>query len=458
MIPVNVLIVEDEKLIRWSLRERLEKEGYEVREAASGKEGLEKLSERESDLVLLDYRLPDQDGIEVLKEISRTFPDTLVIMMTAYSTVDSAVEAMKLGAYDYINKPFNMDEMVLTMEKALETTSLRREIKTLRKQQMERFGSKQIIGSSPEMLEIFDLIEKVSKSDSTTVLLQGESGTGKDLVAKYIHFKSMRAGKPFMTITCSALPENLLESELFGHEKGAFTDAKVQKTGLLELSDDGTVFMDEIGDLPLSLQAKLLRFMEEKAFKRVGGVRDYVVDVRIIAATNKDLEQEVRMERFRSDLYYRLMVVPIYLPPLRERKGDIPQLVKLFIDGFNRDLKKSVRGATAEAMELFVNYHWPGNVRELRNMIERAILLGSGDEIKAEDLPSVLREGGEEILDGEKPYLNLTKEGIDFSRLEKELVEQALRLVGGNQTKAAKLLGMNRDQIRYRIEKFDITI
>ncbi len=458
MIPVNVLIVEDEKLIRWSLRERLEKEGYEVREAASGKEGLEKLNEGESDLVLLDYRLPDQDGIEVLKEISRTFPDTLVIMMTAYSTVDSAVEAMKLGAYDYINKPFNMDELVLTMEKALETTSLRREIRTLRKQQKERFGSKQIIGSSPEMLEIFDLIEKVSKSDSTTVLLQGESGTGKDLVAKYIHFKSMRAGKPFMTITCSALPENLLESELFGHEKGAFTDAKVQKTGLLELSDNGTVFMDEIGDLPLSLQAKLLRFMEEKAFKRVGGIRDYVVDVRIIAATNKDLEREVKSERFRSDLYYRLMVVPIYLPPLRDRKGDIPQLVKLFIDGFNRDLKKNVRGATAEAMELLVNYQWPGNVRELRNIIERAILLGSGDEITPEDLPSALRAGGEEILDKEHTYLNLTKDGIDFSRLEKELVEQALRLVGGNQTKAAKLLGMNRDQIRYRIEKFGITI
>jgi DNA-binding NtrC family response regulator len=458
LIPVNVLIVEDEKLIRWSLRERLEKEGYEVREAASGKEGLEKLNEGESDLVLLDYRLPDQDGIEVLKEISRTFPDTLVIMMTAYSTVDSAVEAMKLGAYDYINKPFNMDELVLTMEKALETTSLRREIRTLRKQQKERFGSKQIIGSSPEMLEIFDLIEKVSKSDSTTVLLQGESGTGKDLVAKYIHFKSMRAGKPFMTITCSALPENLLESELFGHEKGAFTDAKVQKTGLLELSDNGTVFMDEIGDLPLSLQAKLLRFMEEKAFKRVGGIRDYVVDVRIIAATNKDLEQEVKSERFRSDLYYRLMVVPIYLPPLKDRKGDIPQLVKLFIDGFNRDLKKSVRGATAEAMELLVNYQWPGNVRELRNIIERAILLGSGDEITPEDLPSALRAGGEEILDKEHTYLNLTKDGIDFSRLEKELVEQALLLVGGNQTKAAKLLGMNRDQIRYRIEKFGITI
>jgi DNA-binding NtrC family response regulator len=450
--------VEDEKLIRWSLRERLEKEGYEVREAASGKEGLEKLNEGESDLVLLDYRLPDQDGIEVLKEISRRSPDTLVIMMTAYSTVDSAVEAMKLGAYDYINKPFNMDELVLTMEKALETTSLRREIRTLRKQQKERFGSKQIIGSSPEMLEIFDLIEKVSKSDSTTVLLQGESGTGKDLVAKYIHFKSMRAGKPFMTITCSALPENLLESELFGHEKGAFTDAKVQKTGLLELSDNGTVFMDEIGDLPLSLQAKLLRFMEEKAFKRVGGIRDYVVDVRIIAATNKDLEREVKSERFRSDLYYRLMVVPIYLPPLRDRKGDIPQLVKLFIDGFNRDLKKNVRGATAEAMELLVNYQWPGNVRELRNIIERAILLGSGDEITPEDLPSALRAGGEEILDKERTYLNLTKDGIDFSRLEKELVEQALRLVGGNQTKAAKLLGMNRDQIRYRIEKFGITI
>ena len=458
MTPVNILIVEDEKLIRWSLRERLEKEGYEVREAASGKEGLDALSAGECDLVLLDYRLPDQDGIEVLKAISRDFPDTLVIMMTAYSTVDSAVEAMKLGAYDYLNKPFNMDELVLTIEKALETTSLRREIKTLRREQQERFGSKQIIGSSPQMLEVFDLIEKVSMSDSTTVLLQGESGTGKDLVAKYIHYKSLRAGKPFMTITCSALPENLLESELFGHEKGAFTDAKARKVGLLELADNGTVFMDEIGDLPLSLQAKLLRFMEEKAFKRVGGVRDHFVDVRIIAATNKDLEEEVRAERFRGDLYYRLKVIPIYLPPLRDRKGDVPQLARLFIDGFNRDLKKNVRGVSAEAMELLVNYRWPGNVRELRNIIERAMLLGSGDEITPEDLPVELRGGGRRAGEEEGRYLNLTLDGIDFSRLERELVEQALRLVDGNQTKAAKLLGMNRDQIRYRIEKFNIKI
>lgn len=458
MIPVSVLIIEDEKLIRWSLRERLEKEGYEVQEADSGKKGLIKLRECDCDLVLLDYRLPDRDGLVILKEISRDFPDALVIMMTAYSTVDSAVEAMKLGAYDYINKPFNMDELLLTIEKALETTKLRREIKTLRSQQKEKFGSKRIIGSSPEMVEVFKLIDRVAQSDTTTVLLQGESGTGKDLMAKVIHYKSQRAGKPFMTITCSALPENLLESELFGHEKGAFTDAKTQKIGLLELADNGTVFMDEIGDLPLSLQAKLLRFMEEKAFKRIGGIRDYVVDVRIIAATNKDLEEEVKAERFRSDLYYRLKVIPIELPPLRERKGDISHLVKLFVDGFNRDLKKNVRGATKDAMELLMNYRWPGNVRELKNIIERAILLGSGHEIGVEDLPTELRVGSEVVAEKDSTYLNLSPDGIDFGKLERELVEQALRLVGGNQTKAAKLLGMNRDQIRYRIEKFGIKI
>ncbi len=457
-LPAGILIIEDEKLVRWSLRERLEQEGYEVAEAASGKEGISGLKSRDFDLVLLDYRLPDADGLALLKEIARDFQDTVVIMMTAFSTVDSAVEAMKLGAYDYINKPFNMDELILTIDKALETTSLRREVKTLRRQQKEKFGSKRIIGSCPEMVEVFSLIDKVSRSDSTTVLLQGESGTGKDLVAKVIHYKSQRSNKPFMTITCSALPENLLESELFGHEKGAFTDAKAQKLGLLELTDGGTAFMDEIGDLPFSLQAKLLRFMEEKAFKRVGGVRDHVVDVRIIAATNKDLEEEVKAERFRSDLYYRLKVVPIHLPPLRERKEDIPLLVKMFIDGFNRDLKKDVQRVSREAMDLLVNYRWPGNVRELKNIIERSMLLGTGKEITADDLPAELREQHGWMDEAVVTYLNLTDKGIDFSRLERELVEQALRLVGGNQTKAAKLLGMNRDQIRYRIEKFGISI
>ncbi len=461
MIPIKILIVEDEKLIRWSLRERLEEEGYEISEAASGLEALVKLKDGEYDLVLLDYKLPEKDGLELLKDITRDFPDTLVIMMTAYSTVDSAVEAMKLGAYDYINKPFNMDEMVLTIEKALETTSLKREIKTLRKQQQEKFGSKQIVGSTPEMIRVFQMIDKVSQSDATTVLLEGESGTGKDLMAKIIHYKSQRTVKPFMTITCSALPENLLESELFGHEKGAFTDAKTQKIGLFELADGGTVFMDEIGDLPLSLQGKLLRFMEEKAFKRVGGIRDYVVDVRIIAATNKSLEAEVNAKKFRSDLYYRLKVIPITMPPLRERKEDIPQLAKLFIDGFNKQLKKNVRSISAEAREILMNYGWPGNIRELRNIIERAILLGIGEEITAEDLPAEMREGrteGAKTGQGAATYINLTSEGIDFSKLEKELVEQALKLVGGNQTKAAKLLCMNRDQIRYRIDKFGIQI
>jgi DNA-binding NtrC family response regulator len=458
MIPINILIVEDEKLIRWSLRERLGEEGYEIFEAATGYEALEKLKECEYDLILLDYRLPERDGLEILKDIARDFPDTLVIMMTAYSTVDSAVEAMKLGAYDYINKPFNMDELVLTIEKALETTSLRREIKILRRQQQEKFGSKQIVGSTDEMVKVFKMIDKVSQSDATTVLLEGESGTGKDLVAKSIHYKSQRTGKPFMTITCSALPENLLESELFGHEKGAFTDAKTQKIGLFELADGGTVFMDEIGDLPLSLQGKLLRFMEEKVFKRVGGIRDYVGDVRIIAATNKSVEAEVKAKKFRSELYYRLKVIPVTMPPLRDRKDDIPQLAKLFIDGFNKQLRKNVRSISGEAMELLMEYGWPGNIRELRNIIERAILLGGGDEITVDDLPGEMRENkvDDAEVETEETYINLTSDGIDFSRLERELVEQALELVGDNQTRAAKLLGMNRDQIRYRIDKFGI--
>jgi two-component system response regulator AtoC len=370
--------------------------------------------------------------------------------MTAYSTIDSAVEAIKEGAYHYANKPFNFDEMMILVEKALETTRLRREVRALRARQSEPYAFEQIIGESPAMRSAKAILKKIAESPASTVLLTGESGTGKDLVAKVLHYNSDRAAGPFMNITCSALPENLLESELFGHERGAFTDAKQQKKGLLELADRGSVYLDEIGEMPPPLQAKLLRFLEDRAFRRVGGTHDIRVDVRVIAATNRNLEEGVRTGQFREDLYYRLRVLPVGLPPVRERAGDIPLLVKHYIDTFNREFRREVRGVKPEAMGVLQAHSWPGNVRELRNAVERAMLLTDDDVLTPGDFQMLLQR---EPLSGR---FRLPAEGLDFEELERDLVIQALERAGGNQTRAAALLGMNRDQIRYRIDKFDL--
>src|SRR3954469_20511076 len=342
MAAPTILVVDDEQLIRWSLSDRLKQEGYRVLEAGTAAEALERHAEG-VDLVLLDYRLPDGDGLAVLKRIKELNADTLVIMLTAVSTVDTAVEAMKAGAYHYANKPFNLDEIALLVDKALETTRLRREVKALRASQAQPFSVDRIVGESGAVKAAKALLQKVAASPASTVLLTGESGTGKDLAAKVLHYASDRAAKPFMNITCSALPDTILESELFGHERGAFTDARQQKRGLLESAEGGSVFLDEIGEMAPALQAKLLRFLEEKTFKRVGGVADIKVDVRVIAATNRNLEDEVRKGRFREDLYYRLNVLPIVLPPLRARTEDIPRLIEYFVDIFNREFRKQVR-------------------------------------------------------------------------------------------------------------------
>ena len=450
MSTANVLIVDDEELVRWSLRERLGLDGYAIAEAGTAAAALEQVTAGGVDLVLLDFRLPDSDGLAVLRRIKDITPDTLVILMTAFSTVENAVEAMKLGAYHYVNKPFNLDEVALVVDKALETSRLRREVRTLRSSQSREYGFDAIIGTSPSMVRAKALLARVASSPASTVLLMGETGTGKDLAAKAIHYNSDRAAKPFVNITCSALPEQLLESELFGHERGAFTDARQLKRGLFETADGGTVFLDEIGEMMPGLQSKLLRFLEEKTSKRVGGLVDVRVDVRVIAATNRDLEAEVQAGKFREDLFYRLQVMPIALPPLRERNGDIPLLVNYYIDRYNREFKKRVRGATPEAMAMLEQYRWPGNIRELRNAIERAMLLMDREWLGVDDFTSLARTS---VL----LQFRLPPHGVVLEDVERQLLVQALERSGGNQTHAGHLLGINRDQVRYRMEKFGLT-
>lgn len=445
----TVLVVDDEQLIRWSLNERLTQEGYRVVEAPTAAAALARHAEG-VDLVLLDYRLPDGDGLSVLKQMKERDPETLVILLTAHSTVDLAVEAMKRGAYHYANKPFNLDDIALQVEKALETTRLRREVRALRASQAQPYTIDRIVGASKAITDLKALLQKVAASPASTVLLTGESGTGKDLAAKVLHYQSDRAARPFMNITCSALPETILESELFGHERGAFTDARQQKRGLLESADGGSVFLDEIGEMAPALQAKLLRFLEEKTFKRVGGVADLHVDVRVIAATNRTLEEEVRKGRFREDLYYRLNVLPVVIPPLRARVEDVPILVNYFVDAFNTEFRKKVQHVSPDAMQRLQRYGWPGNVRELRNAVERAMLLADAPELTAEYFP--LLTATPRLTE----RVELPASGIDLEQLERSLVIQALERSGWNQTRAATLLGLNRDQIRYRIEKFKL--
>jgi len=438
-------------LIRWSLATRLKDEGYRVLEAGTAAEALSQQHHEGVDLVLLDIGLPDASGLSVLKQIKESDPDTLVIMLTAQTGVQTAVEAMKNGAFHYANKPFDLDEVVLLVEKALETTQLRREVRTLRARQAQPYSPDSIVGESAPIVAVRALLQKIGTSPASTVLLTGESGTGKDLAAKVIHYSSSRAVRPFMNITCSALPETLLESELFGHERGAFTGADRQKRGLLESADGGTVFLDEIGEMLPLLQAKLLRFLEEKSFKRVGGSADVKVDVRVIAATNRSLQEEVKQGRFREDLFYRLNVMAVTLPSLRDLPGDVPRLLHHYIDLFNVEFRKKIQGVSPGALKALQAHNWPGNVRELRNAVERAMLLTESSELNESHF-AMLSGPNAELSTG----MDLPAGGINLEELERSLVVQALERSGWNQTRAAAMLGLNRDQIRYRIEKFKL--
>lgn len=457
MPVVKVLVIDDEKMIRWSMEQTLKAAGYEVFTAGSAAEGMQMFRQEIPEVIFLDIRLPDEDGLQFLKKIreEENGKETAVIVMTAYGEIRSAVEAMRLGAYDYLKKPFDFDELEVIVGKALETTRLRQEVVELRWERKKPYGLENIIGQSEKMEQVLSLVERIAQSDATTVLIQGESGTGKDLIARAIHYQSRRADKPFMDISCTAMPETLFESELFGYEKGAFTDARAMKKGLLELADGGTVFLDEVGDVPLVSQAKLLKIIENKTFKRLGGTVDKHVDVRFIVATNRELEQAVKEKKFRDDLYYRLKVIPIYLSPLREKREDIPLLLHYFMEKYNRECRKNFRRVSEEALHFLMHYHWPGNVRELKNLVERVMILEKGDEIRLEYLPPEMTVKGQTHLMAQALHI-IPPGGISLEEVERDLVCQALEVAQGNQTKAAQLLGIGRDALRYRMEKFGL--
>jgi two-component system, NtrC family, response regulator AtoC len=457
MPNATVLVVDDEPLIRWSLVNRLKEEGYRTLEAGTAGDAVAQHRDGGADLILLDYALPDANGLDVLKQVKDTDPDTLVIMLTANTDVGTAVAAMKQGAFHYANKPFDLDEITVLVEKALETTQLRREVRTLRARQAQPYGPESIVGDSEAIKTVRALLHKISVSPASTVLLTGESGTGKDLAAKVIHYSSARSAKPFMNITCSALPETLLESELFGHERGAFTGADRQKRGLIETADGGTVFLDEIGEIVPLLQSKLLRFLEEKAFKRVGGSSDIKVDVRVIAATNRSLEDEVKKGRFREDLYYRLNVMAVPLPPLRDRRDDIPLMVEHFLaklaTAAGRPAPKPLDPA---ALARLVAHRWPGNVRELENEITRADAL-SGDRIGVGDLsPAVAAAGDPGAVVPDDPDSLLLKPRVE--RLERSLLREALGRAANNQTKAAEILGLSRFGLQKKLKRYNFSV
>src|SRR5574341_1246971 len=457
----KVLVVDDEKMIRWSLGEALRGWGFEPIEAQTVAAAIAAFDADPPAAVLLDINLPDGSGLDALRQMRHREPEAIVIMITANVLVDETIAALRGGAYDFIGKPINLEELQVTIRNGIEASRLRREVKLFRRERAQQFSFEQIIGNSPAMRDMLAIAQKVAESEVSSVLLQGESGTGKDLVAKAIHYQSNRADGPFVAINCAALPGTLIESELFGYEKGAFTDAKARKEGLFEQAEGGSLFLDGIGELELSLQAKLLRLLEEGAFRRVGGLKDIPFDARIIAASNRDLKRESEENRFRLDLYYRLSVIQIDIPSLHERGDDVLTLTDHYIQSFGKRLRKQIHGIAPEVAAAFRRYDWPGNVRELRNVIERAMILEDDDVITMKYVPRAVAEGAKSFpADGRgaaaaASQFRLPSDGVSLEDVEMSLVRQAIERSGGNQTKAAELLGISRDQLRYRLKKLE---
>ncbi len=448
----KILIVDDESSMLDFLSLLFAGEGYEVETACSAEAARRSLGGKRYDLVLCDILMPDGNGLDLLKEIKGADSNAAVIMMTAYTSTKSAIEAMKLGAYDYVSKPFDVEELKIVAQKALERAELADENVYLRRELEQKYTFNNIIGKSPRMQAIFALVDRVARTGST-VLIHGESGTGKELIARAIHFASPRAGRRFLSLNCGALPENLLESELFGHERGAFTGAVREKKGLFQEADRGTLFLDEIGEMTPTMQVKLLRALQEKVVRKVGGTSEETVDVRIIAATNQELEQRIASGDFREDLYYRINVIPIHLPPLRQRREDIPLLVDFFLEKYSREMEGPARQISVDAMKMLESYDWPGNVRELENLVERALALAHGETITTRDLPVHLltnRRSASEVI-------ALPEEGLDLEayleQIRAQLMGEALERTGGVQTQAAELLGMSFRSFRYYAKK-----
>ncbi len=453
---LGILVVDDERTLRYALREGLSEEGYRVETAGDIAEALALLTRDEFHLALLDQKLPDGSGLDLLKQIRTRYPEMQVVVMTAFGKFESAVEATKAGCFDYIAKPFELDHMRLVIKNALSQARLSEEVSRLRDAERRRAGSTLIVGGSSKLVKIFETIRKIATTGTSTVLLQGETGVGKELLAREVHDLGPTHEGPFVEVNCSAFPENLLESELFGYEKGAFTDAKRTKKGLMELANGGTLFLDEIGEMSLALQSKLLRALEGKRFRRVGGVSDIAIETRVVAATNRDLRTLVEQERFREDLFYRLDVIRIVVPPLRERPEDIPPLIDHFVAHWNRELGRAVNGPNDQALELLLSYRWPGNVRELKNVIERAILLESDEWILPEHLPLEIvgaSGGGVQVLE-----TRLKGEGgvTTLAQAERIAIEMALAQAGGNKTKAAEWLGISRQTLRTKLKEYRI--
>ncbi len=473
----TILVVDDEETLRITIKEFLDEQGYEVVVAGTCEQALERINEFLPDLILLDLRLPDMSGLELLEKIKSKDAHALIIVMTGFGSVDSAVEAMKIGAYNYLEKPFKIDHLRLVVEKALGTQALRREVLTLRAQQVS-YGDEPegvIIGNNHQMKEIYNLIRQVAKSPSTTVLIQGESGTGKELVAKAIHRLSSRKNGRFVDINCAALTESLLEAELFGYEKGSFTGAATTgKQGLFEVADKGTIFLDEIGEMGITLQSKLLRILQERQFKRVGGLHDIKIDVRVIASTNRNLEEEVEAERFRKDLYFRLKVLPIYVPPLRERKDDIPLLVKHFVHKYNTEFKKNIHHIPPETEKILVEYSWPGNIRELKNVIERAVLIAAKETLSPElvaPIELIKKVPGEILAVHAVPAEDAEDAGgtpadgaeggekqdvRSLANIEKQYIQKVLKETSWRRTEAARILGINRTTLYNKIKEYGL--